>query len=349
MQMSAPLLRIPLEIRDTIYFSLFDLCQSPGNPRAIYPAFELSTSLSQRCETISSWKFVGNRSSRICYQNGPTRYQLSPILQTCRQIRWEFQDFLRRTLNRSGKSAVSRAKYLRYELDVAAYNRLTYPVWVALPLPPEEPYNVIDELRVNYQLREYQSPRHRIYANGSPGSEIYTLFYLLSDFLFHGPQGFYLPAINGSDPGRGENWTAFEGGRCNPKIKHLILNVLFEERNKKIEDLEAQVELGEPGAETALYEAKRKFLLQKEDTVWYITRHIKTMAEYNYFDGHFEKISIYFEGCPSWCGEDDDVPRLHVFTIGNGFNRSLDWQQQKEFIKYWFVWGPNPEIRRSGG
>ncbi|KAK6524688.1 hypothetical protein TWF281_011589 [Arthrobotrys megalospora] len=344
-QVSSALLQIPPEIRDAIYSHLFDLCQLPGDPKAIYPDFDPSPS--PKGESVTTCK---HGRCRISYQTALPKYQLLPILQTCQQIRSEFQGFLRRTLNGAGKTAASQGKGLRYELDVAGYILLLYPVWSALPLPPEEPYNMIEELRVNYQVRDYRKPGGRFYACGGPGSESHNLFHLLSDFLFHGPQGFYLPAVNDLEPRNGEEGPRFEGGRCNPKVKHLILNVCFESKNKRIEEAEASVESGEPGAEAALEEAHVRFVNQKAEASGWILQHIATLVDAGYFDGYVEKISVFHEGLELWKRRDwdlEDPPETHSIIIDQGFDRAPDWKQDEEFVRYGFIWGPQSTLQRS--
>ncbi|KAF3184203.1 hypothetical protein EYR41_006765 [Orbilia oligospora] len=360
-QASSKILRIPLEVRDAIYSHLFDLCQRPDDPKLIHPAYDPKASPSEREDSLFTLKYGYNGSLRIKYYNTLPKYQLLPVLQTCQQIRSEFQDFLHRTLNKEGENVKAGGKGLRYELNLTSHRLLAYPTWVVLPLPPEEPYNVIDELWVNYEIRDYTQRGGRFYACGGPGTEPHTLFHLLSNFLFHGPQGFYLPAINDLSPDKDGKRPSYNGGRCNPKIKHLILNISFHEASQKIkglEKLEADVESGKPGAQADLEQVIRAFEESKKDAAGWVEQNVGRIAENNYFDGHVEMISVFFEGLemwqaePDWAddeedGEDQDYPLTHSITIDRGFNRAPDWKENSDFVQYSFIWGPKPESQRG--
>ncbi|KAK6506265.1 hypothetical protein TWF506_011183 [Arthrobotrys conoides] len=355
-QPAPKILQIPQEIRDAIYSDLFDLCQIGDDPKLIHPTYDPTTNPSQNVDSLFTLNYGYGGRLQISYHKTLPKYQLLPILQTCHQIRSEFQDFLHRTLNKSSKGDGSRGRGLRYELHLASYRLLAFPTWTALPLPPEEPYNLIEELWVNYEVREYGKRGGRFYACGGPGTEPYTLFHLLSNFLFHGPQGYYLPAINGLDPDKDGKRPRYSGGRCNPKVKHLILNISFEESSRKagkFGELEANVESGKPGAQAVLAEAIQSFQDGKKDAAEWIERNVGDMAIHNYFDGYIEKLSIFFEGAELWKmsgwneEEDGEYPLTHSFIVDRGFDRAHDWKESNDYVNYGFCWGPKPETRRE--
>ncbi|KAF3143439.1 hypothetical protein TWF703_010853 [Orbilia oligospora] len=336
-QASSKILRIPLEVRDAIYSHLFDLCQCPDDPKLIHPAYDPKASPSEREDSLFTLKYGYNGSLRIKYYNTLPKYQLLPVLQTCQQIRLEFQDFLHRTLNKEVENVKAGGKGLKYELNLTSHRLLAYPTWVVLPLPPEEPYNVIDELWVNYEIRDYTQRGGRFYA------------------------WFYLPAINDLSPDKDGKRPSYNGGRCNPKIKHLILNISFHEASQKIkglEKLEADVESGKPGAQADLEQVIRAFEESKKDAAGWVEQNVGQIAENNYFDGHVEMISVFFEGLemwqaePDWTedeedGEDQDYPLTHSITIDRGFSRAPDWKENSDFVRYSFIWGPKPESQRG--
>ncbi|KAK6511304.1 hypothetical protein TWF481_000225 [Arthrobotrys musiformis] len=351
-QKAPAILRVPLEIRDAIYSDLLDLCQVPGDPKLIHPGYKAGASPFENEDSLFSVRFGYYHRLRICYDDAPPKYQLLPILQTCHQIRIEFQDFLRRI--QSNPSARSQWKGLRYELNVYAYLLRAYPVWTVLPLPPEEPYNVIDELRVNYEVRDFMKSGGRFHDHQGTGSEPYTPFYLLSNFLFHGPQGFYIPAINDLPPQGCQERSRYDGGRCQPKIKHLVLNITFEKTSTqgpsiRIAELRADVKSGKPGAQAALEEALEQFTDSKLSVAGFFEFNICEMVNNNYFDGYLQKVSVYFEGMELWkrqWGQERPLVE-HSYAIDRGFDRAPDWKESERFLEFDFHWGPRRESQKN--
>ncbi|KAK6331843.1 hypothetical protein TWF718_002384 [Orbilia javanica] len=346
--MSSIILQIPREIRDSIYSYLFELCRIPSDPKAIHPTYDSEASPSQQKHPLFATK--RNNDVKINYHRALPKYQLLPILQTCQQIRAEFQDFLRRVLSRTGKDRKSRGKGLRYELNLISSGFFAYPVWSALPLPPEEPYNIIDELQINYQVRS--DTRRRVQLDDErPQTDPYTLSNTLSDFIFHGPQGFYLPAINDLSPENDEEKPRYDGGRCKPKIKNLILNISFETPRPVLEKfarLEAEEKSGK--AWGVLKASVRTYEQYKLSAAADVEGIILMMNFRRYFDGNVEKISILFEGSEGWTALenwDEDYLPTHTIIVLNGFKKNPDWKEPESYVEYGFDWGPRPECQRD--
>ncbi|KAK6338604.1 hypothetical protein TWF696_009416 [Orbilia brochopaga] len=212
------LLVLPLEIRELIYGQLIVLCRQLPEP-------DLETVLRRTPYSIV-FKLLP---ISIYYPAVLPKYSLLPVLQTCRQIRTEFQAFL--GLIQKARSAVALATgaRIRHVMDVEAYTLEMFLSWRELPLPPERPYNVIHELRFNYRVLRLEEADGRFGSTprfdqtGMLYADRFGLFRLLNHLFNHGPQGFYAARLNGP------NTTLADGTpRCMPLVETLAINVSFD-------------------------------------------------------------------------------------------------------------------------
>ncbi|KAF3932446.1 hypothetical protein ABW19_dt0201733 [Dactylella cylindrospora] len=221
------LLLLPREIRDMIYSYLYTDCQYPSTSPDIY-AFPTT-----RVHCFLTEKHVIN------YPLTYPKYSLLPILQTNRQLRAEFLDFL--------KLEKSKGNGIRYQVklepDVHRLDNLE-PRWTVLPLPPVEPFgNVIRELAIDFKIPSFSeldcdgewiddgcySTLKKIWFGG----DAETFFRFLSDLLHHGPQGFFDPslrarAIAGKDH---DEYTTDRIGEGDAvlAVENMVVNIHFPE------------------------------------------------------------------------------------------------------------------------
>ncbi|EPS45346.1 hypothetical protein H072_619 [Dactylellina haptotyla CBS 200.50] len=347
------LLIIPPEVRETIYSYLFDLCQLPAEVvgDSTPPDPELVTDLQSQAHV------------KVFYPNAFPKYTLLPILQSCRKIRAEFQDFLDRLQKYESKITEpgTERRGFRYTLNVQAFRGAIYPSWGALALPLEEPYNIIEELWVNYKVME-STVRNggRFYGCGGMGYESYGLFDLCNLFYFHGPQGFYIPKINGPhNSPTGE--LPLDGGRCKPKVKRLVFNMSFEYSEacqKTLESLKRDIAAGQ----TDLQKELDEHLLSRVDNEYRalsygVSNWFSILSYSGYFDGWVEKIDVLHDGAAKWELVFADSVNGQVrkatsrepvfFDIPNGFHKNPDWKPSSEYEAYSYRWGPKEHLRRK--
>ncbi|KAK6360973.1 hypothetical protein TWF730_007088 [Orbilia blumenaviensis] len=209
---------LPLEIRELIYLHLTDISRAPLEPdlksEIMSPASAVNFDYTQR---PANRLVIIRVPLAIYYPTRLPRYSLLPVLQTCRQLRSEFQRFISLLQLKPGGGP----NPLGYTLNVEAYDAEVFLKWTRLQLPPEQPYNIIPEYRINYNVCGLQSRLEcplRFSITGVPGDEVLALFNLLNDLLNHGPQGFYKPSLNGGEG----------GGRCAEVfIQKLVLDISF--------------------------------------------------------------------------------------------------------------------------
>ncbi|KAK6497246.1 hypothetical protein TWF506_004720 [Arthrobotrys conoides] len=287
---------LPREIRDTIYFHLTNVSKAPLEPdlktQLLYPAPSINFN-------YSHWRddrlVIAHVALSIYYSTTLPRYPLLPVLQTCRQLRSEFQNYI----SLLQKKPAGNANPLGYTLDVESYHSEIFLKWTRLQLPPEPPYNVIPEFRINYKvmnLRKRHDNSLRFYANGMLWDEGLGLFNLLNDFFHHGPQGFYSPRLNDGD----------DGGRCSQiVIRRLVLNVtlvhapvlkaLFVEAAKK------KAEGGPDGLSEAEFE---KFITEMKDFEYSILNNFSGwMAKFlavGHLDGIVDEVQILWDDFEDW-------------------------------------------------
>ncbi|KAF3925273.1 hypothetical protein ABW20_dc0106439 [Dactylellina cionopaga] len=341
------LLVIPPEIREIIYSWFFDITQAPNEHRdACNPVVASPPNFWDR----------GPNCDSVYPPEAPTKYSLLPILQTCQQIRSEFQSFLarpsKREVNTGGETRFV-PKSLRYVLDVNAYSFSVFPVWRVLPLPPEEPYNLIEELRVNYLVKNFTLRNMgRFYGAGGPGMDCAPLFYMCNYFFCHGPQWYYKPAINNPGNTTGEKHP-LSGGRCNPHIKRLVFDVTFEYQEdvqEKLDQLKADHVAQKEGAEEELAthlryrsENERRALTLGIDN-WF-----GQMVSIGYFDGHVEKVVLLCNGKPLEIERysSDESVYDNEYTVENGFRKSPGWEPSSMYEGHGYNWGPKEEFVRK--
>ncbi|KAF3931622.1 hypothetical protein ABW20_dc0102864 [Dactylellina cionopaga] len=351
------LLLVPPEIRDCIYSWFFDTSQAPGEPgfgdESKYP-----TPSSGSGSVTRKW-------DTILIRDALPKYSLLPILQVCQQIRLEFQQFLVRPQKCKANAnieaeAAPAPRGLRYVLDVRAYYRSLYPIWRVLSLPPEAPYNLIEELRVNYLSKDFTSRnRGRFYFTGGPGYDCGPLFYLCNYFFFHGPQWYYLPAVsssggfNNEKPGPG-----LKIGRCKPHIKRLVFDICFEynlEEQQELNQLKADSAAGKEGADEELRRALDGLHSQESMALEFgVRRWFSLLVAGGYFDGYVEKVVLLFNGNPlqeryprfySDCS--DKSENTHEYIVPNGFQKPPGWKPSEEYEDYGFKWGPREDFQKS--
>ncbi|KAJ6263712.1 hypothetical protein Dda_2282 [Drechslerella dactyloides] len=227
---------------------IFDICNSAETTPPIY-------SLGNETENADVERLplhfhpTGSCARSIAYPKAYPRYSLLPVLQINSQIRAEFRYFLDRRL----KSA-KPGQGLRYEIDIAAIyanngpteksQATLKPIWRVLPLPPEPPYNVIENFNITYRLVNYDTRTNDVDVTGHifrTSKMLATRFIcrLFCDFFCHGPQGFYDARLN--QPPLAADFMNFtepqvtqqppaEGSyrRCYPLVKHLSFGLKFE-------------------------------------------------------------------------------------------------------------------------
>ncbi|EPS41425.1 hypothetical protein H072_4681 [Dactylellina haptotyla CBS 200.50] len=227
------LLSLPLEIREIIYGSLIDLCEA--SPKRTFedelwelrrpPSYTIYDGTKYHMHIRGSRRYLYPHTGQFIYfPLDLPQYPLLPILQTCHMIRIEFQDFLQRLSN---KASSPHHAGLSYVLDMEAGDGRIIPIWRSLPLPPEKPYNFIPELRINYTFCDFLT-QHKLsdgdlyyIDKGDLTDRKLNLIYLLNLILWHGPQGVYLPSVNGTG-GAGPTET-----RCQPFFKKVVFNARF--------------------------------------------------------------------------------------------------------------------------
>ncbi|EPS41421.1 hypothetical protein H072_4682 [Dactylellina haptotyla CBS 200.50] len=206
------LLTLPLEIRELIYLHLVGVCQVRPEPTLrdilLGTPRHITYNHYWRPASQQSQSYNGYRprfQNSIFFPLDLPQYSLLPILQTCRQIRAEVQDFIhiQGTAADRPESSPNKAEIkLSYILDVNAWYHELFPEWRSLPVPPEAPYNVIPEFRINYNVSGFlpivhHKARTRYYNNGELWDEAFDISFLLNFMFWHGPQGFYLERLNG--------------------------------------------------------------------------------------------------------------------------------------------------------
>ncbi|KAK6540238.1 hypothetical protein TWF694_009053 [Orbilia ellipsospora] len=348
------LLRLPPEIREIIYLSLFDLCQIP-----VVPSWANSIS----SDNPSLQKLEEHSYFDAFYPYELPKYTLLPILQTCQQIRSEFQALLTRLQRLEATSKEGETRGLKYELDVYSLGRpltnstpwsdkppQSIMVWTALPLPPEEQYT-ISELKVNYTARNFlEVNRGRFYGAGGPGWESFTLFYLCNAFFCHGPQGFHLPAINGPPRNPGGELRV-DGGRCKPKVKNMIFNVKFEydqELNNSLETLRSEAAAGDQDAVEKLNRRLgRRAAIEYSSMSLGVRRWMGMMLSQGYFDDRIEKITIVHDRDLA-LGKDVpyEEPASFEYNIPSGLEETPIWKPVSYYESYGYHWGPKSHLGR---
>ncbi|KAK6352868.1 hypothetical protein TWF696_004868 [Orbilia brochopaga] len=245
--MAQPLiLSIPPELRDVIYEKIFDICNSADSTPPLYQPEDVDENRDIRLPLVSA-----NPSSScvrsIDYLKAYPRYPLLPMLQINRQIRAEFKSFLNRRLK-----STKPGRGMRYELDIAAsyqkgdsnpvHQARIRPTWKVLPLPPEPPYNIIEELKINYRLVDYDvGINAETFSRPFRASKVLTtrvLCRLVRDFFCHGPQGLYDSRINAPPPRPSVEYGDIEIStshpsrcsyrRCWPLVRQLTFNLKFD-------------------------------------------------------------------------------------------------------------------------
>ncbi|KAF3905630.1 hypothetical protein ABW21_db0202685 [Orbilia brochopaga] len=211
------LLRLPLEVRELIYGHLVVLSSQKTEP-------DLRTQLQSPPPFIllDPSPLHEPVPVDIYYPAVLPEYPLLAILQACRQIRSEFQAFLTLIQKPRSQIAAITGARIRHVMDVEIEGRAVCPSWRELPLPPESPYNIIHELRINYGIIfDAHLPVSR---RSDPGSTFnvdnHALFRLLNYYFNHGPQAFYVSRLNerGFTP-------VHEPPRCMPLVETLTINL----------------------------------------------------------------------------------------------------------------------------
>ncbi|KAK6330041.1 hypothetical protein TWF718_003469 [Orbilia javanica] len=283
---------LPPEIREIIYSHLVDISQEPLEPdlktQLLSPAPATSFNYTHR----PPGRFViSHVALSIYYPTAPLGYSLLPVLQACSQLRSDFQ----RYISFLQRKPSGHRNPLGYTLDAKSYRTEMFLKWTRLQLPPEIPYNIIPEFRINYKvmnlMRRYQDVL-RFYSYGALLDEGLGLFNLLSDLLNHGPQGFYIPSINDGDG----------GGRCAAVfIQKLVLNVEFEYSqalNDRFDHLASTLLRNEPGPTAAadLFELTVDMENFKSSIVKGFGDWMSRFIEYGHLDGVVGTVQILYNG-----------------------------------------------------
>ncbi|KAF3915767.1 hypothetical protein ABW20_dc0106380 [Dactylellina cionopaga] len=296
------LFRLPLEIRELIYAHLVAACRDPPEP-------DFKTTI-RGPPPIVTYRHQAHltRPGSLYFPVVLPKYALLPILQTCHQSRTELQEFISLLQKASdGINPYERAK-LGYTLDVCASAHEYFTSWRSLPLPCEEPYNIIPEFLINFNVAWIHA-RHwvptRFGADGSLSDDGFDLFFLLNCLFNHGPQGFYVPRLNGD--GTDEN-------RCLPFVKKLVFNVSFtyssgvmlsfQVLQKEKEEEEAHPK--EDGSiEISAKERLEHFTNDMEDWKTTILSHgfkswFAKFLSGGYLDGCVEEVVLLHDGIEKW-------------------------------------------------
>ncbi|KAF3937153.1 hypothetical protein ABW19_dt0209702 [Dactylella cylindrospora] len=226
MSTASRLLLLPRELRDVIYSHLYASALSPNTSPPIYPT------------PIARKVCLNTHYHSISYPVAYPKYTLLPILQANRQLRFEFQEFLQY------EKSKNRGLVYRLSAEPSKTNDLQ-PTWTVLPLPPITPYVDIWEVIIDFRIPEFTkldckfslldqsfwSYQDRLAFGGT----IESLFRLLSDIFYHGPQGFYDQSLR-PDGRRIESEASSQGdsatsGESKPVLfaKKLTFNLVFPE------------------------------------------------------------------------------------------------------------------------
>ncbi|KAF3203624.1 hypothetical protein TWF106_006262 [Orbilia oligospora] len=305
---------LPPEIRDMIYFHLADISREPLKPdfrtQLLFPAPYVNFNYTYR---PPSGLVTSHVALSIYYPTAPPKYSLLPALQSCQKLRSELQRYIKVLQRKSGGGL----NPLGYTLDLQSYHSEIFLKWARIQVPPEPPYNIIPEFRINYNvmnLRRKHDNSLRFHSDGRLWDEGLALFNVLNDFFHHGPQGFYIPSINDGD----------DGGKCSKMvIERLVLNVKLVWSSELIRLYrmikKSTVEVGPDNlSEAALHD----FNAEMKDLE---CRILKGFAEWmskfigvGHLDGIVGKVEILWDDADEWdlplnlvAEDQENVARIH--------------------------------------
>ncbi|KAF3937142.1 hypothetical protein ABW19_dt0207206 [Dactylella cylindrospora] len=372
----SPFLLLPREIRDAIYHQIYEICMVPSKA-SIYPE-----NADERLPLALPW--AGSSFFYIHYPKSYPRYTLLPILQTNSQIRQEFLEFLERERKRVNIDSVGsegiddkkkQTSIIRYELDIIAPCRrgpisLT-PTWTVLPLPPEAPNNIIEELKINYHVTNFAGKAGgNYYGCGGPGLTSYVLFRLLNDFIFHGPQWYFDAAVSGM-PSKGsilgresdedeKEKRRFDSGRCQPFVKTMIFDIDFEyqegyPKNKPLSPEEGLQIVDPNDPDTPQTVSKWRF--EEQTVASHVGSWMTMLNSYGYLSNKVGKVVILLKGHEVWMDEWDFEQQKMIKGV-SAFCMNVEdavggpygdgWQPSQEFENYGFKWGRKEHSVRKG-
>ncbi|RVD89030.1 uncharacterized protein DFL_000054 [Arthrobotrys flagrans] len=337
------LLDFPPEIRETIYFHLADISRGPLEPDLKTQLLPPEPSVIFDCSYRPRGRAFVSPIALSVYYPTTLKYSLLPILQTCRQIRSEFQRFITLLQRKPGGDL----NPLGYTLDVEAYHSEIFLKWTRLQLPPEIPYNIIPELRINYNvmhLRRKHNNSLRFFGDGGLWDEGLGLFTLLSDFFHHGPQGVYNPAVNAGD----------DGGRCGAMfVQKLVFNVKLvyaPDLNKWFDEIIADAL--EDGPDSVAESQLNMFTTGMKDLKCSILKGfadwISTFLNVGHLDGVVGTVQVLWDGAEEWDKplnpEDLETPpgNMKAFFDITGTERRAEITEPWGWEKY--VWGRREEL-----
>ncbi|KAK6514637.1 hypothetical protein TWF281_004835 [Arthrobotrys megalospora] len=325
------LLDLPLETREQIFFYLLDIYSKPQEP-------DLKTELMAPV----SFAFFHDLNFIYYYSTTLPKYPLLPILQTCRQLRLELQAYIA-LLQRMPNGS---ANPLGYTLNVESHPYHIFPKWTRLQLPPERPYNIIPEFRINYNImslcRKWANG-DRFSVNHGPRENRSGLFSLLSDFFNHGPQGFFIPSVNGGE----------DGGRYSRlQIKKMVVDVKLThdhglDDSASSPDSPQETLLSHPIAQLYDYECR----VLKGVADWF-----SVFISFGYLDGVVGTVQVLWDGAEEWGApsHDDDLTLGDSTPIDNKVRAYFDLtktekREESEWppcrLNYKYNWGRKESLQ----